>query len=374
MTRNLYALDIRSLLIVLIAFAGNAQIAGISVGFTLIAATFLLQLNGHWKIRRDAVIPLLFLVGLLFVTAIRSPGIGIPHYDSYWLWPIQGLLLSLLLVLGGGLRWPVGNMIAFSVMCFVIFAMGGLIDGRYYSVFGPNMLYRVFGFMFLFSLVFYFEQKGRARLLLVGFSIFGLFATLLTGSIGALAIIAIGLASLGWRVSKSLTLAVSAVASYWIIATGFLTGSFTATASSPVFVSRLAYKLGNLHLDDRLFGWWSIISEPPSLFGYNYEDFSHLWFFGYQYPHNMFVELYGFYGMFGLVLVVFVSIAALLSARRLIYGDVSSMVFVVLTLGAMFSGDLSDNFGAIALAAGILFHSNHRKLSTCQPKTQVERI
>lgn len=367
-TAKLFDFDLRSLLLILSAFIGNAQISGIPLGLIIIAAALTLQIKRPWKININSIPFLLIFTFLLLIAAIRSPGIGIPYFDDYWIWPIQTLLIALLIIVGGPLFWPMGNMLAFIIFCIFIFLVGGIVDGRFYSIFGPNMLYRIFGFMFLFSLVPSDDTQGGARFFLILSGGFGLLATLLTGSVGGLVVVAIGLATVAWRISKKLAIFSGIVAIYYLFTNGLLTGSAATTSNSPVLLGRLAHKLANLHLNDRIFGWRDIVSRPPTLFGYDYVEFSDLWFSGYKYPHNLFVELYGFYGVIGFLIAVLVVVAVFKSVPRLIDGDILSIAFIVLALGSMLSGDLTDNFGVIGLAGGILLRPQFQQI---KPETSM---
>lgn len=349
--------DFRSFLLVLAAFIGNAELFGFHVGLLILFGLAIIQFSYTRKFPRHALILIGFLFGVLIAATIRSQHIGVPYYDRYWLWPVQSMIVILIVLTRTRWNWPMGNVIAFAILGCFIFALGEVVDDRFYSIFGPNMLYRIFGFLFIFSLIYYFGATGLARILLLTFSTFGLMVTLLTGSSGGLAIIAVGCSMALWRVSKWLTVTAITLGGFAFHRFSILGGVFDTTYNVPVSFNRLLFKLSNLYVDTRFAAWTEIFSEPPTPFGKDYTSFANLWFSGYLYPHNLFAELYAFYGMIGVVLIVFVVCGGIIAFRKSIEGDILSIAFVVLSIGSLLSGDLSDNYGVIALASGVLLRS-----------------
>jgi len=359
MIREMTAFDPRSFLLVLFAFVGNGRVGGIDISLAVIAPLLVLvQLRDPWIIRRDALPKLLLVLALLAIAAARTPTIGIPYTDTYGLWPYKAILLLILVAFGRELDWPLGNMLALSFLGLALILVGRIEDGRLVSVFGPNMLYRFFGFLLVFSIMLYLNRTeanaAATRLVLLACAGLGVTASLLTGSSGALVVIltAVFLAML--RVSKGLSVLAIGTAGYWIATSGILVGALTAGAGAPVFYSRALYKVATIQANDRFTGWTEILSQSLTIWGRDYEAFGQIWVFGYAYPHNIFVELYGFYGLVGVLLSGIVLFALFRFVPRMLQGDILSLTFVVLLLGAMLSGDLSDNYGVIGLAAGLL--------------------
>lgn len=353
---QLTEIEPRSFLLVLIAFVGNGQIAGFDLVLTvLVPLALLLQLRERLTVSRNtSPIFLLVIIFALFFAMLRAPVIGIPYFEAYSLWPFKALILTCFLAFGPPLRWPMGNMLALVGICLILVAVGSFENGRLISVFGPNMLYRIFGFLLFFSAMLYFEKRNRGRLLLIFFAIFGLFAALMTGSSGALLVIAVvGIATL-LRISRVFGVLITAGATYLVVSSGVLSGTLSTGAHTPAFFSRLLYKVATLQANDRIIGWTEIINSPFVLIGHSYTDFNNLWRLGYQYPHNLFVELYGFYGLIGIILIVLVVAAIFASVKKMFHGDIASLTFIVLFLGSMLSGDLSDNYGVIALVVSVL--------------------
>jgi len=355
MRTRLLRFDPRSFLLVLVAFTGNAEIGGIDLVLSaFIPAAFLFQTRDPWVIRRGAVGLFMALSALLAFAEIRSLFIGITYFPAYYLWPIKALLLMVLVATGRELRWPMGNMLLLGIFCFSLVFWGHVEDGRLVSVFGPNMLYRIFGLMLFFSAMLFLNNSEGHRIVLAILAAFGVFAANLTGSSGALLVIITVALVVIMRLSYKLGIFLLLVAISWVSASGVLSGNLTAGSGAPVIYSRLLYKLASTETNDRLLAWTKIMVQPPSLIGYNHADFDDLWTFGLEYPHNIVVELYGFYGLLGIILSVLLLLSLFRARARIVAGDVLAITCAVLTLGAMLSGDLSDNYGAIGLALGLL--------------------
>lgn len=347
-------IDLRSLLLVLIAFIGNAQIAGIDLVLSICVLTLFTQFSQGAKLSRLAPWRFGFFIAVLLVAFLRAEAIGIPYFEDYALWPIKALFLTALIVTGRDLTWPMGNMLALAFICFALVYVGRVEEGRLVSVFGPNMLYRVFGFLMIFGVMLYPLRRGKDRVLLLAFAAFGLFAALLTGSSGAVLTIAAILALSALRYSKKLSFVLGLGCLYVAATLGPLAGTTNLALEGPATVTRLSYKLTSLEASDRVIGWGEIVSQPFAPLGYNHADFWYLWTFGYQYPHNLFIELFAFYGVVGLILGAAVLYTAVKAVPKVIKGDILSMTFIVLAIGSMLSGDLSDNFGVIGLACGMI--------------------
>lgn len=373
MIRAMTTFEPRSFLLILFAFVGNGQVAGIDISLAVIAPLLVLaQMSDRWVIRRVALTPLVLLLGLLAIAALRTPTIGIPYTDSYELWPFKAMLLLVLVTFGRELVWPLGNMIALSLFCLALIAVGTIENGRLVSVFGPNMLYRIFGFLLIFSVMQYLDKRnadkaGKRFVLLVNAGL-GILASLLTGSVGAVAVIGTVVTLALLRISKVLGALVIGATGFWIATSGILTGSFVASANAPVFYARAAYKIVALNTDVRIIGWTEILSRPITIWGHDYEAFWSVWRVGYTYPHHIFMELYGFYGLVGLLLCGLVLFACYRFLPRMLQGDIIALTFIVLLVGSMLSGDLTDNYGVIGLMGGLFFSSQRARTPGPHPR------
>lgn len=359
-------LDLRSLLLVLIAFIGNAQVMGIDLVLMIFGAALFTQFSGGPKTSRIGPSLLLLFTAALLIAGFRAGSIGIPYFDAYSLWPIKALCLMLLIATGKDLTWPMGNMIALAFICVALVGVGQMQDGRLVSVFGPNMLYRVFGFLMIFGVMLYPLRHGKEKLLMLVFAAFGLFASLLTGSSGAILTIAAVMALVALRFSRKLSILLGIGCIYLVLSLGPLAGAGEPAFDGLTSFNRLAYKLTTLEASSRVVGWGDILSQPFAPLGYDHADFWYLWSFGYQYPHNLFIELFGFYGLVGLVLALAVFVAVAKAIPKVVQGDILSMTLIVLAIGSMLSGDLSDNFGVIGLACGLLIRTPLKRMQSRQ--------
>ena len=350
-------IDLRSFFIVFISFVGNAQINGFDlVLFVLTPAFLLLFFKAHWSISRKGALVFALLISLFSVIALQAALINAPYFDGYYLWPLKAILVSIIVSFGGKMKWPILNSIALGLVCFALFLIGDYEGGRFSSVFGPNMLYRIFGFLMLFSLANNMKNmdnhSGRhlfTPLLLIAFGAFGSF---ITGSSGALVIIALTTLIFLYQLKNTLLLVI--VMLTIVLCVTFFT--FPGSDFSWVRLSsfeRIIYKLSNLAVDARLSGWIEILSDPISVFGRSHQYYNHLWNFGYSYPHNVFVELYAFFGISGALSIILILYACIVSLPLAFRGDTLSILFLVLLFGALFSGDLSDNYGVLGLSGGI---------------------
>lgn len=358
MTLRFSSLDLRSLLIVLFAFMGNAQVFGLDLALMVVAPTLLaLSLTTPWKLPYRSYFLYLALATTLFVAVLQARHVAVPYFDAYYLWPIKAFILMTFVVFMGQPRWTSTNMFALSIIVLALILTGNIEGGRLHSAFGPNMLYRLFGMLAFFTAMQGFQQNRGNRLTTAAMFGLGAVGLVLTGSTGALVVAAAIMALYLYRLSRlvffSLVIALAGIVflSFNQAGEGVLA---LLPDSNLSIVSRSLYKLGALQGEARMIGLLTLFSEPFSVFGHQHADFANLWFFGYAYPHNIFAELYAFYGITGLILIGTILLALCKLTTVAMLTDVYFMTFIILVIGANFSGDLSDNYGVIGLAGGFL--------------------
>lgn len=354
---QLSKINIRSFLIVLFAFVGNAQVFGVDIALFIILPPLLFlsipALNSMilWK----AYIFLIMFYCLLAVQVLAFSK-GIFYFPPYVLWPLKVVILITLLAFTKHCGWPVGNTLLFLIMSVFLIMIGDVEDGRLVSLFGPNMLYRIFGMLLFFTLLkTHFSttniQSSVLKILSIVTAMYGL---LLTGSSGAIIVLVM-----------IITIFASTKLQRWyypfliLPVILFLFYLFWPSLSLPgefVTVLRFVHKLGNLEASSRLVGWTEIMSQRFSILGAQHSDFSSIWSYGFMYPHNLLVELYGFYGLHGMILIGFLLINLFYLYKLCVEANVFAMVALVIITGSMFSGDLSDNYGALGLGIGLFFH------------------
>lgn len=362
MTLRFSTLDLRSLLIVLFAFIGNAQLLGLDLVLVLVTPALLaLSLTTPWKLPYRNFFLYLVLATTLFVATFQARHVAVPYFDDYYIWPLKAFILMTFVVFIGPPRWTMTNMFALSLIVLALIVTGNIQFGRLYSAFGPNMLYRLFGMLALFSAMQGFQLSRGNRLTTAAMFGLGAVGLVLTGSSGALvvaiAIVALYLYRSSRRVLFTLVIGAAGIVILSITQTGVGALAFLQDSNLSV-ISRMLGKLVTWQTDTRLLGLTTLFTEPFSVLGHRHADFANLWFFGYDYPHNIFAELYAFYGITGLILIA----AILLTIRKLamvaMLNDVYFMTFIILLIGANLSGDLSDNYGVVGLAGGLLVRAS----------------
>lgn len=338
---NLYAVSV-----LLFAMVGNAQLLGVDVvlGFITAPCVILLFVANPSFTKNG-----LLLGGLVCIFGITLLSISM-RFDmllGHGLWPIKAVLLAVFATFGSQkLRGSQVHPIAALVLLLILTSTDQ--DGRQYGIFGPNMLYRFYGLLFLASL-FVFTTKESHRLVWLVYMSIGLIGIFQTGSVGALFLAAIG-TLLFFRPSlKSMmvfTVAILAIFVMW----GWL--------EQFVVVERLLLKTTSESIENsvRFEGAIGIFLEGLAPFGHSYEALDHVWAAGYDYPHNIFVELFAFYGLLGIpvIFVILIALVIVWTSMRRKECDLFELVFIALLFGSQFSGDLSDNYGVVGLAVAIV--------------------
>lgn len=335
--------DIRSFLIVFSVLLGNAAILDIDLFLAIISPVMLILWQGSQK----TVIPTNMLVGLsafialLALLQLRTFGLKFPYSELYWYWPIKSIVLLLFFVSLPHLSWPPGNQLALGLFCLLLIASANIEDGRTVSIFGPNMLYRFFGAFYLIAVFQLASTIGTARKTQYICIALSALAIIATGSSGGLIVLIFPLVFL-LTPTRFLTLSAAVIMIYVI-------GS-QEQVSEINAIARLTSKLQAIEDSPRVVGIIALLSQPFSFFGRAYQDFTYVWVFGYQYPHNMLVELYIYFGVTGLAVsfLLLTGVALGFARNAVLFGLMS--VFI----GAMLSGDLSENFGPIAIYLGYL--------------------
>lgn len=350
-------LDLRSLLIVLFAFIGNAQVKGVDLALvTIVPILVVTSMGRRLVIHKLNFGLLLFFSALLLAAGIQASYVDVPYFQGYVLWPWKALILMILVGCSHPPKWTTTNMAVLVVIALSLIAVGRFEGGRLFSVFGPNMLYRLFGIIALFSAMqsSLIARRPNKVLGLATFSL-GVFGLALTGSSGAIVVFfVIALYYLYKRLQKLFLGVMIGAGIVGYAAIQQLANLPFLSDTNLAFISRSFYKLGTLETDGRLVGLTAIFTEPFVWLGSKHSDFNSVWFFGYEYPHNIFAELYAFFGIIGVMLITVILFTLGKITRKNLASDVYFLTFVVLFIGSNLSGDLSDNFGVIGLAAGLL--------------------
>lgn len=351
MTTRHIGVHLQSFVLTVFMLIGNAEAFGLDLGITILLPTLIfLRFLEPTTSYRYPDHRRIFAVTALALITIRSAYIEIPYFDLYYLWPLKAALV-VVLVDDNNYQWPLFNTFLLFLFCLFLFVASSVEDGRLYSLFGPNMLYRMFGLLLAFSVILLLEVKrNNLRILLIFVIIFSTYVQLLTGSIGAIVILALMPLLFALRLSRRLLFIVVPIILAFLLISESLT-DYLSSFQSNTFVSfhRLALKSSTLDSNERLDAWRQILDHPITIFGSNYDQYAEVWSFDLPYPHNVFVELWAFYGLLGIP-IIFYLLKAVIRLRVLSFRtDALGVTYLILFIGALFSGDLSDNFGVVGL-------------------------
>jgi hypothetical protein len=347
---------LNNLIIFFLAICGNSTLFGIDIFFIIFLFHCVYFLN-PWEKRFPLNINTAISCTLLALITIKSATLEIPYNQFYFFWPIKATLLFVLIIYNckatenklalnyeGNYTTQTAAICIFLII-FLSLALffGQTIDGRLHFIYGPNMLYRV---AVIASLLPFICKKASliSKLLLIGT---GISVGVLTGSKGFwITLILCGLIVIQMEyklLSRKGT----------ILTTSIFALLGLVLSNSPDL--RVIQYLRNFDIEstDRLnfmlnHNWYSF-----TVFGNTYEDYFKNQLHGFQYPHNIFVELIYYYGIPGWILSVLITLSAVLSTRLKVnrLWLICGLVFLV---GSMMSGDLSDNFSSVSIFLAML--------------------
>ena len=283
----------------------------------------------------------------LFTILLAFQSLQVPELQNYCLWPIKAFLVVILLVANGSLvtKEQYLCIFAFALLLYITSNDEG---GRAYGLFGPNMLYRFYGVLFIFTIYLYTCRLDKSYLLAAGLAI-SVVGILSTGSAGGiLTLIVCSTVFINFRLRY---LMVGIISLFFIYLGWDWINNITV-------VERIVSKLNSGLFTEsvRINGILTITSGDFSFFGHPYSYYNHIWEDLYVYPHNIFAELYAFFGVSGVVVII-ILISALITSIfnvRERKAGIFDLIFIALLPGTIVSGDLSDNYGLIGMGMGIL--------------------
>jgi len=337
--------EINALCLILMMLSGNAMLAGLDMFFCVAGVSLFYGLRFS---ERSSISPMIVIVGISIVLICLAltyfaSNVDVPYLQFYYLWPIKFALMMIFGLLMGSFDFGRLAYVLLLSLSVVTLLTGSFENGRLDSFFGPNMLYRIYALLVFYS-IFGYKHLFLNRLYCGLGVAFGLWLTLLTGSVGGIAT---------------------------VLATFFLSGVFKFNFRHLLFLIicalilfslpellplRVAYKIENFDTVGRIVNWINILEHFEVFKFYIHSDFNDIWSYGFMYPHNIFIELSIFYGVFGYLLVVLVTLAVFKER-----GSPIHVMLCVYLMGSLLSGDLSDNFPVLALAVLILLR--HEKFN-----------
>ena len=354
-------------------FLGNASFGGfpLIVLFSLCSLVFI-------PLYRPRIFKAIFIAVVAAIFLLYSIRANISYDKTYPLWVLSFFLGYFYTTLANSRMLYSHN--SFSRMLFraafialVIFAVGCSVDfiltsgQRSSFIFGPNMLYRVFGCLSGLVAGYLFLDGRKLSGLIV--MILAVIFLVITGSRAALFIIAALL--FVWVHAHTKIISFRRYMPFLIvlIVSGSLFFALVDVGNTRllgyshfVLEEGTSYSEGYIRWRPYLY----FLFEPDrfSLIGIDYAVFFRLFGAdGFLYPHNVFLELVMFYGFFGIFVSLYFIIKLYKLVRRLsttICTRVHILYYsiIISSIGTLFSGDLGDNgvyLGAVMAMSNNVF-------------------
>lgn len=301
------------------------------------------------KINRLNSILLIFFFMLVFITLMINVNNIYLKNPEYYLWPFFSLL----------------NLIPILVICFIIkdnrkisyrssfmlflffisFALLSLTsDGRFRFGFGPNMLYRILIFNFIF-----FSFLNSSKLL---FSLALPFFLITLNSIGSRGALITIFFLIIFLILYSIKSKLKLLFKYMILIFIFLyyvTLDFFLDLSNSFRIFKINFTDNNrssYYLD--FLNWYNQASFNEILFGSGFRS----WPFNDLYPHNFILEFFHGYGVIiTLMILSLIIIFFLFQNRKIVF------LFIPFLVGSSISGSLYDNFILLSFIFLMIFRS-----------------
>jgi len=349
-------------------FSGDASIFGIQIyyiSFLLFLIHALLNKISFPSLKVNNSIFLILLMGCFFSSTLAD------YSDLYSLWTIK-VITSYIFFLAciqtfnkchdNKLFINVMALSSFIILILFVFGTAMSKTDRGSFIFGPNILYRVFTILSMFSallvcIVPKHFKTIRVTLLLTLFLICSA-GIYFTGSRGGLIVLSVLFLfkihlfyiKIPLRKLFICILTPLCFGAYFVYELLFL------DINNSRF-SNFDYE-GNESLSYRLAPWIDFLNSPSEWIlstGHSYIDF--MMKFGsdvFPYPHNIFLELMLFNGLTGFLLSVFIVyqyVIILVDVLRSYFGTKSLFFYIttIVLIGSLFSGNLQDNYLLISL-------------------------
>jgi hypothetical protein len=361
--------QINILLMFCTMFIGNATIFEIPILLFWASIYLLLILNfanyGSIKFKNTKLIPF-FLIGVSCIYFQDNYRI----YDEwYFLWPIELVLLTIGLIVHTQIKFNRKKSdLTVSILLLLVFIFGGFLnldeDGRANFIFGSNVLYRIY--IFLACYIFFHDQsKSWIKYLSIILGLFGVFITQSVGGYVVILVISIVFIYKYLRIYKFLFL--SLIGAFLTLVIYF--------AESILLAFELYSRITSVKLDSTNERLNAIINIPFDLnfFGNNYYEYQRVYYSeGFQYPHNIILELSYYYGFLGIIFSIILINTFMDTYMRVLinYKKMNDLQltfvfsFLIISIGAMFSGDIVDNIYCMAFLFSNFFtkYSHKRKI------------
>lgn len=291
------------------------------------------------KFNRLNSILLIFFFMLIFISLMLNVNNIYFENPEYYLWPFFSLLnlipiLVIYFIIKDNRKISYSSSF-FIFLFFIFFALFSLTsDGRFRFGFGPNMLYRVIIFNFIF-----FSFLNSSKLLFSLALPFFLITLNSIGSRGALITIFILIIFLLFYSIKSKTKLFNYTILILIFLYNFASDFFLNLGNSfRIFQINFTENNRTSFYSD-FFNWYNQASFTEILFGSGFRS----WPFNDLYPHNFILESFHGYGFFVASIILLLLVVFLISQNRKIV-----LLCIPFLVGSSISGSLYDNITLIS--------------------------
>ena len=317
-----------------ILFAGNSKFHGFPLVIFVFFAVFIFNYKKIFMFDFLNVCVFTFSIFLLSLNLFKD----VFYNDIFLSWPLFFYFsyISLKSLNLSKINLSFYFFIPLLIFISLSFMFGSYEGGRLSFVFGPNMLYRVFCVTLLF-LVFLSKSKIKQIILYSSLAL----SINIIGSKGGLVILLLNL-----------------------IRTKILL-SFIVFLLFIVFFDYSNFRIfnfSNIETGHRLN--FLLDTSWHNIFGNSYVGFLSFYNSSFQHPHNIILELFFYYGIFSipLVLLLLISFFRVMFLNYINKYLIFALPFFVFFLGAMFSGDITDNYVVLSLSILLLRRNFVRKL------------
>ena len=357
----------------IILFLGDFNLSDIPLAFFILPFLIIvLTVVDLPKFSKYQLVLLSFIFTLSIFIAYKT--IIALHPPGYIYWVLNfcfSLLIAMFLISGNYFNRFSLKDVFFALGLWLIFIIGGYFgfDDRSGFIFGPNVLYRVFVFFFLYIVFMTISLYGNSRLWFLILIPLGFISVILTQSRAAIPVFIISLFiifNLKGQLNKKIF--------YSLLI--FVLGTFFWLINQPVIsdIRILQFDFeSNNSLLLRVSGYLFFIENFFELIfsaGIDYSNFyNNVGDEGYAYPHNLILELIIYYGFVGVVIAFIVSKKFIFMCFNEYSGSLKNRFFLSLSalgfLALQFSGSLADNYGflALLLATPIFYSKKHKNKS-----------
>ena len=343
----------------IVMFVGNASIGGIPLNILL--PVLILIFFSHFRANISQLVVVIFSMFIFLFYAIK---INVSYSMFYPLWIINFFLgYFYIRIFNSRISKCPSSLLRVQfhicLVVLVLFSLGVAYSilgyneqGRAVFIFGPNMLYRVIGFLSGICAGYLFYNNRRSEGVLV--AVLSLILLTQTGSRAAVLLVPMLLLLWAHAYYKKLSFSKLSSMIFVVIVSLVLIGTQIDIAEYRILrFSLLSVDETTTYVDaySRWRPYLYLLQEPDrfSLIGIEYQPWLDLFYSdGYRYPHSLLLELIMFYGAFGVVMCLYVIFKVIKIVGVLFSGVFTPahlLYYSIITsgIGVLFSGDMGDN-------------------------------